>query len=145
MDYKILTKLELPEIAGKYLEYYNQCENGSWSYEKAYKRIHQIMTMEDSMCLIQYDDTAEISGFMMGYYKQFDDLKVYFLEEVVIFAGGHNKGYGTALLKEVELRIKQNGADRIELISVSDEHHMHFYTKAGFRCMPTLTIMGKYF
>ncbi len=37
-------------VIKKYIEYYNNVENGCWSYEKAYKRIHQVMTMEGSLC-----------------------------------------------------------------------------------------------
>ena len=32
-------------VIKKYIEYYNNVENGCWSYEKAYKRIHQVMTI----------------------------------------------------------------------------------------------------
>jgi hypothetical protein len=43
------------------------------------------MTMEDAECFVQIDG-GKMSGFVMGYYKEFDDLKAYFLEEIVIFA-----------------------------------------------------------
>lgn len=86
-----------------------------------------------------------MTGFLMGYYKEFDDLKAYFLEEIVIFEKYQNKGYGSAFLKELETIVKNNGAEHMELISVNDEHHMHFYEKLGFYAASNLAMMGKHF
>ena len=144
MEYIKLTEENIDEVIKNYIEYYNSCENGCWTYEKAYKRIHQVMTIEDAECIVQYDE-GEMVGFLMGYYKEFDDLKAYFLEEVVIFTNYQNKGYGTALLEELEVRVRKNGVEHIELISVNDEHHMHFYKKMWFYAASNLAMMGKHF
>ncbi|MGN0203972.1 MAG: GNAT family N-acetyltransferase [Coprococcus sp.] len=144
LEYVELSEKNLDSVICKYIDYYNSCEEGCWTYEKAHKRIHQVMTMEDAMCIVQYDN-GEVIGFLMGYYKEFDDLKAYFLEEIVIFSNYHNQGYGTALLMELERIIRNNGAEHIELISVNDEHHMHFYKKLGFYSAGNLTMMGKHF
>lgn len=143
MEYRRLTEENLDVIVRKYVDYYNNKENGCWTYEKAYKRIHQVMTIEDSESLVQYEN-GEITGFAMGYYKEFDDLKAYFLEEILIFSQ-HNKGYGTAFLQELERIVKENGVEHMELISLTDEHHMHFYKKSGFFSAKNLTMMGKHF
>lgn len=68
-----------------------------------------------------------------------------FLEEIVIFNEYQNKGYGSAFLTELETLVKRNGAEHIELISVNDEHHMHFYKKSGFYAAGNLAMMGKHF
>lgn len=57
---------------------------------RKHKRIHQVMTTPDAECLVQYDN-GKMTGFVMGYYKEFDELKAYFLEEIVIFAEYQNK------------------------------------------------------
>lgn len=144
MEYINLTEENIDEVIKHYMEYYNNCENGCWTYEKAYKRIHQVMTIEGAECMVQYDN-GEMVGFLMGYYKEFDDLKAYFLEEIVVFANHQNKGYGTALLADLEARVRKNGVEHIELISVNDEHHMHFYQKLGFYAANNLAMMGKHF
>ena len=59
------------------------------------------MTIEDSECFVQYENGKK-TGFVMGYYKEFDDLKAYFLEEIVIFAEYQNIGYGAAFMEELE-------------------------------------------
>ena len=105
MEYRKLTEENVEEVVYNYVNYYNNCDNGCWTYEKAYKRIHQVMTIEDAECFVQYNN-EKMSGFVMGYYKVFDDLKAYFLEEIVIFADYQNKGYGTVFLAELEERVK---------------------------------------
>ena len=74
-----MTKADLQFVVEKYIEYYNHDQECSWPYEKAYKRIHQVLTMEDSMCMVQSDDDDNITGYLMGYYKEYDDIRGYFL------------------------------------------------------------------
>lgn len=144
MEYVKLTEENIDAVVCNYVDYYNNYDNGCWTYEKAYKRIHQVMTIEDAECMVQYAD-GKMSGFVMGYYKEFDDLKAYFLEEIVIFAEYQNKGYGAAFLEELEALVRRNGVEHLELISVNDEHHMHFYKKSGFYAATNLVMMGKHF
>lgn len=144
MEYTKLTDENIKEVVDAYVDYYNNHEDGYWTYEKAYKRIHQVMTIEGSESFVQYVD-GKLSGFIMGYYKEFDDLKAYFLEEIVIFKEYQNKGYGAAFLEYLEAVVRQNGVEHLELISVNDEHHMHFYKKLGFYAASNLVMMGKHF
>ena len=144
MEYTKLTEENIKEVVDAYVDYYNNHEDGCWTYEKAYKRIHQVMTIEGSECFVKYVD-GKLSGFVMGYYKEFDDLKAYFLEEIVIFKEYQNKGYGAAFLEYLEAVVRQNGVEHLELISVNDEHHMHFYKKLGFYAASNLAMMGKHF
>ena len=69
MDYIKLTEENINDVVNAYVDYYNNYEHGCWTYEKAYKRIHQVMTIEDAECFIQYD-SGTMSGFVMGYYKE---------------------------------------------------------------------------
>lgn len=144
MYYEKMTERELDRVVSGYIDYYNGAEGGCWTRDKAYKRIHQVMTTEDSLCLVQYDDAGGMTGFAMGYYKVYDDLLGYFLEEIVIFREYQNQGYGSALLAKIEETVRENNAELIELLSVNDEHHAHFYQKAGFYTAKNLIVMGKH-
>ena len=144
MNYSVMQEQDVSMIARLYMEYYNTHENGCWQYDKAYKRIHQIVTIEDSLCLIQTDHGA-ITGFLIGFFKEYDDLTAYYLEEIVIFAEYQNRGYGKALLAELEQRTAAHGAEHIELVSVNDEHHMRFYSSFGMYAATNLKIMGKHY
>ena len=44
------------------------------------------------------------------------------------FKGFQGNGYGTDFLKTLEQLIHKNGASIIELNSVNDEKHKHFYS-----------------
>ena len=104
-----------------------------------------MVTIEDSLCLIQKNDESNTTGFVIGYFKEYDDISVYYLEEIVIFADYQNKGYGKQLLNEIEKRALEYGAKHIELTSVNDEHHMHFYKGVGMYEATNLKIMGKHY
>lgn len=144
MNYRIMTEQDLEYVVTKNIEYYNTVEDCCWTYEKAYKRIHQVLTMEDSMCLVQTDDRDFITGYLMGYFKEFDDIRGYFLEEIVIFKGFQGKGYGTDFLKNLEQEVKKNGASIIELNSVNDEMHKQLYSKLSFYEVKNFVMMGKF-
>jgi len=144
MEYVKLTEENIDSVIKAYVDYYNNHEDGCWTYEKAYKRIHQVMTIEGSESMVQYAD-GKMTGFAMGYYKEFDDLRAYFLEEIVIFKEYQNKGYGAAFLEHLEEVVRENGVEHLELISVNDAHHMHFYKKLGFYAASNLAMMGKHF
>ena len=47
MKYREMTENDLQYVVEKNIEYYNTVEDCCWTYEKAYKRIHQVLTMED--------------------------------------------------------------------------------------------------
>lgn len=93
MIYEKMTAADVDRIARLYTDYYNQHEDGCWTHEKACRRIRQIVTVEDSLCLIQQDGTENTTGFAIGYLKPYDDLTSYWLEEIVILAGYQNKGF----------------------------------------------------
>ena len=85
-----------------------------------------------------------LEAFILGYYKQFDDLLAYFLDEIVIDTKYQNKGYGTSLIKAMEDIVKINGVTLIELSSVNDKAHIHFYKKSGFYIADNFIPMGKF-
>ncbi len=144
MNYRLMTEQDLEYVVQKNIEYYNSVEDCCWTFEKAYKRIHQVLTIEDSMCMVQMDDDNNITGYLMGYFKEFDDIRGYFLEEVVIFKEFQGKGYGTDLMKTLEQEVRKNDASIIELNSVNDEMHKHFYSKLSYYETKNFVMMGKF-
>ena len=144
MNYRIMTENDLKYVVEKNNEYYNNVEGCCWTYEKAYKRIHQVFTMEDSMCMVQMDSNDTITGYLMGYFKEFDDIRGFFLEEIVIFTDYQGNGYGTDFLKKLEEVTRENNVSIIELNSVNDEIHKHFYSKLGFYEATNFVMMGKF-
>lgn len=143
MNYISMTKKDLDIITSLYVKYYNENEGGSWTYEKAYKRIRQVLLTPDSLCLIQNDGKYH-TGFLMGYIKEYGDLKSYMLEEIVIFKEFQNKGLGKLFIKELEKQLLDKDVSLIELISVNDKKHDNFYSKLAFEDSTNLKIMSKF-
>lgn len=115
-----------------YLSYYNGKEEGCWTAETAGKRIRQVLHMEGAYALFMEDDGSPV-GFVMGYFKQYDDIVGYTLEEILIAGEYQNQGFGRMLLEELEQRVKEQGAACVELQAVKDEMHEKYYGKAGYR------------
>ena len=67
----------------------------------------------------------------------------YYLDEILIFGEYQNKGYGRLLLQEVEQRVRERGAQMIELVCPDDAHHMHFYGGFGMAEATNLKLMKK--
>lgn len=80
----------------------------------------------------------------MGYFKEFDDIKGYFLEEIVVFMGYQGNGYGTDFLRELEKVVCESHASIIELNSVNDEMHKQFYSKSGYGKVNNFVMMSKF-
>ena len=144
IKYHRMNNTNIFDVVNEYVNYYNKYENGCWTKDKAYKRIHQIMNMDDSLCYLQYDDD-KLVGFVMSYYKEFDDLKALYIEEIVVFKEYQNKGYGKDMMNHIEKEAIDSGVEHIELLSVNDAHHKHFYESLGYYSASNLSLMGKHF
>ena len=125
-----------------YMNYYNGKEDGQWTAQTTYKRIHQVLTREDSYCLVLEED-QRIIAFAMGYFEQYDDCFAYDLVEIVVDMEQQNKGIGRSFMRELENRVKEEGAMLIQLQMVNDEWHEHFYGNLGYQSATNLVLKMK--
>lgn len=132
MIYSVMKEQDIAKVIPLYIDYYNKHEGGCWTYETAYKRIHQVWSREDSYCLI-LEHAQDPIGFAMGYFEQYDDISAYDLIEIVVAAAYQNKGIGANFMAELEKRVKEMGAAIIQLQAVNDEMHEHFYEKLHYK------------
>lgn len=132
MQIEEMSVAEIPAVIPLYIEYYNEHEGGCWTEKTATTRIRQVLTMQGAKAFIARED-GQVVGFVMGYFKQYDDLMSYMLEEIVIASEKQHKGYGSALLEQVKKRVFAAGAACVELISINDDLHHAFYGKMGFK------------
>lgn len=142
MEYRPFTLEDLPRTAKLYLDYYNAYEDGEGTIETTTKRIHQVMTREDAFGLL-LEDKGRLLGFAMGYFEQYDDCQAYDLIEIVVAGERQNQGLGTAFMRELERRVREKGAMLIQLQSVNDAKHEHFYDKLGFKDAKNLVLKTK--
>ena len=143
-----ITEMNLNDIDGVlqlYIDYYNNYEGGCWAEQTARKRIQQVLSMIDSFSLVMKNDKDEAVGFAMGYFKQYDDIVGYTLEEIIISATHQHKGMGSFLLKALENRVMEKGASCVELQAVNDELHEKYYGKAGYKNAANFILKVKWF
>jgi len=67
MNYLPLTDDNLETLTTLYVEYYNTHDDCCWTFDKACRKLHQMMTIEDSLCLVQCTDEGTITGLSLGY------------------------------------------------------------------------------
>lgn len=145
MQTEVMTLSDIEEIIPLYINYYNNCEGGCWTEATARRRIRQVLNIEESYSLIMRDAGGEVCGFVMGYFKQYDDIIGYTLEEILISHKCQNKGWGSFLLAELEARVKAAGASCVELQAVKDEMHERYYGKAGYCDAKNFVMKVKWF
>lgn len=139
-----MTLKDISAVLPLYISYYNEQEDSCWDENTAGKRIHQVLSMEDSYGLI-VEDSNRVLGFVMGYFKQYDDIIGYTLEEIIIAYKYQNKGIGSMLLRELEQRVKEKGASCVELQAVNDDMHERYYGKAGYHNAQNFVMKVKWF
>lgn len=143
MNYRIMQESDIKKVIPIYIDYYNNHEDGEWTEETTYKRIHQVWSREDSLCLIAEKGNI-IVGFAIGYFEQYDDIQAYDLVEIVIESEWQNKGLGTEFMQELELQVKQKGGAMIQLQAVNDEMHERLYGKLEYKDCTNLKIKAKW-
>lgn len=144
MKFREMTTVDIEAVLPLYISYYNEHEDGCWTEESAGKRIHQVLSIEDSFSLI-LEEKDFVIGFAMGYFKQYDDIIGYTLEEIVVAYEYQNKGIGSAFLCELERMVREKGASCVELQAVNDEHHERYYGKAGYKNAKNFVMKVKWF
>ena len=137
-----MSEEDINNVVPLYIEYYNNNEDAEWTTETTFKRIHQVWSREDSYCLI-WENKNGIVVFAIGYFEQYDDCFAYDLVEIVVTTQLQNKGYGTVFMKQLEDCIKKEGAMLIQLQSVNDDQHNHFYGKLGYKDASNLVLKTK--
>ena len=138
-----MTECDIERVIPLYMDHYNTYEDGAWTPEITYKRIHQVWSREDSLCLI-LERSGEAIGFAMGYFEQYDDIQAYDLVEILVAHEYQGGGIGTRFMELLETWVKERGGAMIQLDAVNDDMHNHFYGKLGYRDCNTLVFKSKW-
>ncbi|MBP3705078.1 MAG: GNAT family N-acetyltransferase [Clostridia bacterium] len=142
MTYRKMGEADIERAVSLYIAYYNTYEGGEWTRETARRRIRQVLTREDAYCLV-LEENGDLAAFAMGYFEQYDDGFAYDLIEIVVAAERQKQGLGTAFMKELEARVKAQGAMLIQLEAVNDDFHEHFYGKLGYGTVRNFVLKSK--
>ncbi len=131
VDYRQMTADDIEKVIPLYIEYWNSTGD-EWTPETVHRRIFQVIGSPDSYCLIA-ENGENVMGFAMGRMETFFDLTAYNLVEIVIASEYQRKGYGSALMAELEKRVGALGVSTVQLDAVNDEMHENFYGKLGYK------------
>lgn len=131
MEIKELTLADMDALISLYIAYYNGHEGSCWTDATVRRRMRQVITREDSFGLTLWEGNQPL-GFLMGYYEQFDDGEAYDLVEIVVDENHQGRGFGTALMQELEKRATERGALLVQTEAVADERHDRFYGRLGY-------------
>ncbi len=142
MHYRTMTLEDIPLVIPFYMEYYN-AGGDTWTPETVYKRIRQVLSREDSLCLLAELD-GKVAGFAMGSFEEFYDLSAYNLAEILLAPEFQNRGLGTQFMLELERRVKELGGAMIQLDAVNDAFHEHFYGKLNYKTCTNLVLKSKF-
>ena len=142
MEYKIMEAADIDRVVPLYIDYYN-AQGDEWTPEIVRRRIWQVLGSPDSYCLMALEG-GEVLGFAMGRFEQFYDLTAYNLVEIVIAGPHQNRGLGTALMGELERRVKDQGAAMVQLMAVNDEAHERFYGRLGYKNAVNLVLKARF-
>ena len=143
MKCRIMAESDIDLVVPLYIEHYNNYEGGKWTMNTAYKRIHQVWSREDSLCMI-LEQGSEAAGFVMGYFEQYDDIQAYDLVEIVIAHKYQGRGIGTQFMGLIEAKVKELGGAMIQLQAVNDDMHNQFYGKLNYQDCNNLVLKSKW-
>lgn len=140
---RMMAETDIDLVIPMYNAHYNGYENGEWTHETTYKRIHQVWSREDSLCMI-LERCGEVVGFVMGSFQQYDDIQAYDLVEIVIAHEHQGKGIGTQFMGLIEDRVRELGGAMIQLQAVNDDMHNSFYGKLNYQNCSNLVLKSKW-
>lgn len=142
LTYRQMQKDDIARLTPLFLEYWNGTGD-QWTPELVYRRIWQVLGAPDSYCLIA-EHGAQIVAFAIGRMETFSDLTAYDLIEIVVATEFQGRGIGTCLMTELERQVKAQGAAMMQLQSVNDAQHEHFYGKLGYGDAINLKLKTKF-
>lgn len=80
----------------------------------------------------------------MGRFETFYDLTAYNLVGIIIASAYQNTGIGTQMMAQLEQQVQSLGAAMVQLESVNDSLHEHFYGKLGYGDATNLKLKFKF-
>lgn len=138
-----MVETDLEQAVSLYMEYYNTYEEGEWTPDTTFRRIHQVWSREDSLCMV-LERQGVCIGIALGYLEQYADLQAYDLVEIVIAGAWQNQGIGTWFMGRIEEAARTRGAAMVQLQAVNDEKHEKFYGKLQYKTCTNLILKAKW-
>ena len=103
--------------------------NEPWTGETASARLSRFMAAETFFGLVLEEGEA-IEGFILGQFEPYYDGLRFYIQEFCCAEQG--RGYGTKLLTELEIRLKEQGVVRSYLMTIHGDATEGYYQRRGY-------------
>lgn len=143
MDFAPAERSNLMECVDLFVSVFNNPPwNESWDTEAVTQRLDDCTRTPGFYGLIAKTGD-EVVGFALGFIERWDKGKHFYLKETCIATEKQRYGVGTALLKELEEQLKNQGVAKLYLETARDTPAQAFYEKNGFNVSPKMIMMSK--
>ena len=142
-NFIIIKKEHISACSDLYIKVFNsEPWKDNWTFKTAYKRLKDIYISPNFQGILYVKD-GQIKGGILGNYEQFYDGIHYNLREMFISNELQGKGIGSALLSELEKKLRVLGVTTIILFTSKGNKTNKFYLKNAFSEWESMAIMGK--
>lgn len=143
MIYENLQYKHINELSILYQDAFNAPPwNDQWTLESASKRLMQMLKCDGFYGLVSYKNN-KIVGMILGNHEYFYDGIHFNIKEFCVDIQLRGNGFGSALLNEFLIRLKNNGIDKAILFTSRTDGTEGFYKKRGFQSFNTMVMMGR--
>lgn len=143
MKIQKLDEIHLKECSEIYVETFNsEPWDDKWDENTSYKRLEDIYNTPGFYGLVVFEEN-EIKAAVLGNLEQWYEGYMYNLKEMFVKQEEKCNGIGSKLMNELELSIKELGANSITLFTSKGDLTERFYLKNGLSTVEDMVMMYK--
>ena len=116
--------------------------NEYWKFDWAYERLNWIYQSQGFEGYIARDSDRSI-GAIMGHFVPFQGKKGFQIVEFLVRGDRQNQGFGTKLLEQLELNLRQDNYDSVFLLTAKDSNAESFYAKHDYQRDRKIVLLNK--
>ena len=143
VNFTHVERANLTECAGLFVNVFNNPPwDENWDVEAAWQRLDDCIRTPGFYGLIA-SINDEVVAFALGFKERWDETRHFHLKEICVATERQRHGVGTALLKELEEQLKNQGIERLYLTTARDTMAQTFYEKNDFYVSSKMILMSK--
>ena len=130
MNFREMEERDLPALAGLYAKTFNSAPwFDKWTKKIAEKRLAALFSHREAFGLVSTEEEG-LTGLILGEEEIYFDGVIFTVKEFCVKNELRGKGIGTALLKELEQRLRAKGIRSVLLLTAPEDEG--FYQKNGY-------------